>query len=83
MTKVDTTPRQLVICFARMFAFERWQVLIAALHLYKLHGVDMMVIPIASVLQEIYALLEEYEKEGFVRLRRAPKLPVFVSFFGC
>jgi predicted DNA-binding protein (MmcQ/YjbR family) len=40
-----------------------------------------MVIPIASVLQEIYALLEEYEKDEFIRLKRAPKLPVFVSAF--
>jgi hypothetical protein len=63
-----------------MFNFENWQVLLAALHLNKMHGVDLMVIPIYSVLHQIYRLLEEYESAGFIRLKQAPKLPIFVSF---
>jgi hypothetical protein len=62
-----------------MFLFERWQVLIAALQLHRMNGVNLMVIPIISVLREIYDLLKEYESEGVVRLKHAPQIPFFVS----
>jgi hypothetical protein len=64
-----------------MVHYEAWRVVLAALEFYKYHGVNLMVIPIASVLEKLYAILQAYEKEGTVRLKAAPIVPKFVSCF--
>ncbi|KAI6185643.1 Glycosyltransferase family 92 protein [Aphelenchoides besseyi] len=75
ITHPDTKPRGFVVCFSRMFNYERWQSGLAALEFYKFHGVDLMVIPIMSVIKEMYTILREYETEGSVRLKRAAMVP--------
>jgi hypothetical protein len=64
-----------------MINYERWQVALAALEMYQLHGVELMVIPIASVISQLYVVLKAYEQStGRVRLKPAVKIPFFVSF---
>jgi hypothetical protein len=58
-----------------MFFFERWQAAITAIHMYKFHKVDLMVIPVVSAIKEMFELLREYEKDGIVRLKRAALIP--------
>lgn len=43
--------------------------------MYKFHGVDLMVIPIISVIKEMFEILRAYESEGIVRLKRAALIP--------
>jgi hypothetical protein len=81
LTRTDKIPRNLVVCFSRMIHYEAWRVVLAAMEFYKYHGVDLMVIPIASVLERLYTVLQAYEKTGQVRLKPAPVVPKFVSYF--
>lgn len=62
-----------------MINYERWQIALATLELYQLHGVDLMVIPIASVIDQLHIILKAYEKTGRVRLKPAVRIPHFVS----
>lgn len=80
ITKPDSKKRGFVVCFSRMFFFERWQAALTALQLYKFHGVDLMVIPIISVIKEIFDILREYENDGVVKLKRAAVIPTIVNF---
>jgi hypothetical protein len=75
----DPKPRTLVVCFSRMYYFEKWQIALAAIELYSLHGADMMVIPISSIIDKLYTVLQAYESTGKVKLKQAIKIPLFVS----
>lgn len=79
MTEADTTPRTLVVCFSRLFLFEKWEVLLASLELYDFFGADLMVLQIISVIDKLYPILKAYEEAGRIRLKAAPKIPQFVS----
>ena len=76
----DSTPRQLVVCFSRMFAYEKWQTAIAAIELYMLHGADLMIVPIASVIHDLFLVLRAYEESGAnIRMQPAVRISSFVS----
>jgi hypothetical protein len=62
-----------------MFFFERWQAALTALQMYKFHGVDMMVLPVISMIKEMYEILRAYEIENIVRIKPAAVIPNIVS----
>ncbi|CAD5218851.1 unnamed protein product [Bursaphelenchus okinawaensis] len=71
---VDQQKRNFIVCMSRMFLFENWQLFIASIELYRFYGADLMVTYIESVLSDIYRMLMAYDKEGFVKIRKASRL---------
>jgi hypothetical protein len=63
-----------------MFFFEKWQTLLISLELYKHYGADLLVIPLLSAIDKLFAVLRAYEQSGRVRLKPAVLIPKFVSF---
>ncbi|KAI1726033.1 glycosyltransferase family 92 domain-containing protein [Ditylenchus destructor] len=72
---VDREPRQLVICMSRIFAFEKWQLLLTAMEVYRFLKVDLVVTYVNSVLSSIYALMKAYEREGRLLIKPGIKFP--------
>jgi hypothetical protein len=64
-----------------MYFFERWQSALTALQMYKFHGVDLMVLPVISMITQMYEILRAYEAEGLIRLKPASVIPKIVSNF--
>lgn len=60
---------------------ENWQIMLAALEIYKFYGADLSVLSITSVIDSLYIILKEYERDGTIRLKPAVKIPTFVSVF--
>ncbi|KAI1707101.1 glycosyltransferase family 92 domain-containing protein [Ditylenchus destructor] len=73
----DRRPRHLVVCMSRLVAFERWQLLVTALEVYKFLKVDLVVAHVKSVLSPILELMKMYEEDGILALRTAGRLPSF------
>ncbi|KAI1700332.1 glycosyltransferase family 92 domain-containing protein [Ditylenchus destructor] len=71
----DQRPRHLVVCMSRLFAFEKWQILVTALEVYKILKVDLVVAHVKSVLTPIFELMKMYEEDGILALRTAARLP--------
>ncbi|KAI1700809.1 glycosyltransferase family 92 domain-containing protein [Ditylenchus destructor] len=71
----DRTKRQMVMCMSRVFAFEKWQLLVTALEVYKLLKVDLVVAHVNSVLTPIFRLMKEYERDGILAIRPGIRLP--------
>ncbi|CAD5227217.1 unnamed protein product [Bursaphelenchus xylophilus] len=64
------------VCFNQMYMFERWQTALAVLQLYQAYGASALVIPIHSVIEELYDVLEYFEKRmDGIRIDTAPVLP--------
>ena len=63
-----------------MVAYEKWQIALAAIELYLLHGADLLVVPLISTLADLYTLLRAYEQTANSRLRVQPAAmaPLFV-----
>uniref|UniRef100_A0A183CRF3 Glycosyltransferase family 92 protein n=1 Tax=Globodera pallida TaxID=36090 RepID=A0A183CRF3_GLOPA len=74
--KADQTPRNLLICVSRIFAFEKWQLLLTAMEVYKALGVDLVVMHIVSALSAVIKLINAYEAEGRLAVRKGFKLPL-------
>ncbi|KAL3105214.1 hypothetical protein niasHT_024108 [Heterodera trifolii] len=74
--KADQTPRNFLICVSRIFAFEKWQLLITAMEVYKSLGVDLVVLHIVSALSAVFNLIKAYEAEGRLAVRMGFKLPI-------
>ncbi|CAD5224986.1 unnamed protein product [Bursaphelenchus xylophilus] len=77
---IELTPNQiekrnLVVCFARTFYFENWQVLLVLFEIYRHHGVDQFVLPIISITEKIYEFLERYKNYIILRLKKGFLLP--------
>ncbi|KAE9551474.1 hypothetical protein FO519_005319 [Halicephalobus sp. NKZ332] len=53
-----------VVCFSPLFYFEKWQLLLTSLEIYKFYGADLQVIYVQSMLLHIYSILEVYAKNG-------------------
>uniref|UniRef100_A0A183BJ34 Glycosyltransferase family 92 protein n=1 Tax=Globodera pallida TaxID=36090 RepID=A0A183BJ34_GLOPA len=68
--KADQTPRNLLICVSRIFAFEKWQLLLTAMEVYKALGVDLVVMHIVSALSAVIKLINAYEAEGRLAVRK-------------
>ncbi|KAI3420818.1 hypothetical protein GPALN_014437 [Globodera pallida] len=75
----DRTPRNLVICISRLFAFEKWQLLFIAMETYKKLGVDLVVLHVISALSAVYELIKAYESEERLAVRNGLQLP-FLEF---
>ncbi|KAI6174385.1 Glycosyltransferase family 92 protein [Aphelenchoides besseyi] len=75
VTQPATTSRSLVVCFSNLFRYEQWPLALATVELYLRYGADLLVIPIASVLLELYTVLETYEQNGQVQLKPAVVVP--------
>uniref|UniRef100_A0A1I8BU84 Glycosyltransferase family 92 protein n=1 Tax=Meloidogyne hapla TaxID=6305 RepID=A0A1I8BU84_MELHA len=73
--KTDQKPRSLVLCISRVFAFERWQLLITALEMYRLLNVNLVVAHIQSAITSVYNLLKLYESEGILSIRPGIRFP--------
>ncbi|KAI1700813.1 glycosyltransferase family 92 domain-containing protein [Ditylenchus destructor] len=71
----DRRPRHLVVCMSRLIAFEKWQLLVTALEVYKFLKVDLVVAHVKSVLTPILELMKIYEEDGILALRTAGRLP--------
>ncbi|KAI1716892.1 glycosyltransferase family 92 domain-containing protein [Ditylenchus destructor] len=71
----DRKKRQMVMCMSRVFAFEKWQLLVTALEVYKLLKVDLVVAHVNSVLTPIFQLMKEYEADGILAIRAGIRLP--------
>ncbi|KAI1711630.1 glycosyltransferase family 92 domain-containing protein [Ditylenchus destructor] len=67
--KASKKPRQMVLCMSRIFGFEKWQLLITALEVYRLLQVDLVVAHVNSVLAPIFELMKAYEKDGILAIR--------------
>ncbi|CAD5225581.1 unnamed protein product [Bursaphelenchus xylophilus] len=70
----DKQKRNFIVCMSRMFMFENWQLFITSIELYRYYGADLMVTYIESALSDIYRILLAYEREGFVKIRKATRL---------
>ena len=68
-------PRRLVLCISRVFAFERWQLLLTALEAYRAFGVDLVVAHVQSALTAVFKLMQAYEWEGVLRIRHGIRFP--------
>uniref|UniRef100_A0A914M856 Glycosyltransferase family 92 protein n=1 Tax=Meloidogyne incognita TaxID=6306 RepID=A0A914M856_MELIC len=73
--KTDKQQRSLVLCISRVFAFERWQLLITALEMYRLLNVNLVVAHIQSAITSVYNLLKLYEREGILSVRPGIRFP--------
>ncbi|KAL3113004.1 hypothetical protein niasHT_013469 [Heterodera trifolii] len=73
--KANETPRKLVMCISRIFAFEKWELLIVAMEVYKRLGVDLVVTHVYSALTPVFELIRAYETEGRLAIRKGVKLP--------
>ena len=73
--KTDRKVRELVVCVTPLSRYEDWQIALAAIELYRLHGASLLVVPIDSVVDELFALFRAYESVGVVRTKRAVELP--------
>jgi hypothetical protein len=49
------------------------------LQMYKYHKVDLMVLPVTSMIKEMFEILREYEADGLVRLKPSAVIPNIVS----
>ncbi|KAK0400422.1 hypothetical protein QR680_015234 [Steinernema hermaphroditum] len=74
VTKADYERRQLVVCMSRIFYFEHWQLLLTSLEIYRHFGADLMVTYIESVISDIAAIMNAYEKEGFLKMKPGIRL---------
>ncbi|KAK0400423.1 hypothetical protein QR680_015234 [Steinernema hermaphroditum] len=74
VTKADYERRQLVVCMSRIFYFEHWQLLFTSLEIYRYFGADLMVTYIESVISDIAAIMNAYEKEGFLKMKPGIRL---------
>uniref|UniRef100_A0A914HJV3 Glycosyltransferase family 92 protein n=1 Tax=Globodera rostochiensis TaxID=31243 RepID=A0A914HJV3_GLORO len=75
LQRPDGTPRNLVMCISRIFAFEKWELLIAAMEVYKALGVDLVVTHVYSALTPVFELIRAYEAEGRLAIRTGVRLP--------
>lgn len=66
----EQTPRILLVCISRLFAFERWELIIAAMEVYKALGVNLIVLHINSVISSVFELIQAYETEGRLAVRK-------------
>ncbi|KAI6170010.1 Glycosyltransferase family 92 protein [Aphelenchoides besseyi] len=66
----------LVVCYPRMFYFENWQTFLISIEVYRHFGVNRFSIPIVSVIEELYTILEHYEHHGLVKLKEGVVLPL-------
>lgn len=60
---------------SRIFAFEKWQLIIIAMETYRLMQVDLVVSYLFSALTPVFELMRAYEAEGLLRLKEAIKFP--------
>ncbi|KAI1709436.1 glycosyltransferase family 92 domain-containing protein [Ditylenchus destructor] len=75
VTKADNKRRSLIICPGRMFAFDKWHLLVTALELYRAHWVDLVLVYIHSVDTDIHKLITFYEQDGLVQIRPSLQMP--------
>ncbi|KAF7639646.1 Glycosyltransferase family 92 protein, partial [Meloidogyne graminicola] len=73
--KTDQHSRSLVLCISRVFAFERWQLLITALEMYRILNVNLVVAHIQSAITSVYNLFKLYENEGILSIRPGIRFP--------
>uniref|UniRef100_A0A915DBS7 Glycosyltransferase family 92 protein n=1 Tax=Ditylenchus dipsaci TaxID=166011 RepID=A0A915DBS7_9BILA len=71
----DRQPRDIVICMSRIFAFERWQLLVTAMEVYKLLKVDLVVAHVISALDSIYQLMKVYEEQKILLIKPGVEFP--------
>src|SRR4051812_46917231 len=53
----------MVICMSRVFAFEKWQLLVTVLEIYRQLGVDLVFTHVKSSLSSVFHLMKAYERE--------------------
>jgi hypothetical protein len=56
--------RTLVLCISRVFAFEKWQLFIAAMELYRELRVDLVVTHVYSAVKSVFDLMSLYQGTG-------------------
>uniref|UniRef100_A0A915ELB2 Glycosyltransferase family 92 protein n=1 Tax=Ditylenchus dipsaci TaxID=166011 RepID=A0A915ELB2_9BILA len=62
--KPNLQQQQLVICINRIFAFEKWQLFITVMEVYRLLKVDLVSLHVISAISSIFELMKAYEAEG-------------------
>lgn len=72
----DKKPKELVICLSRIFAFEKWQLLVTTMEVYRYLQVDLIVTHVNSAITSIYELMKAYEEEGLLAIRAGIQLPI-------
>jgi hypothetical protein len=65
----------MVVCLTPLYVFEQWNLLVMLLELYRLQRVDRVIIYIQSLDVTIFRLLQLYEADGLVAIRKAFVLP--------
>lgn len=78
----DRTPRGVVVCTSRMFAFEAWKTMLFSIELYRAVGVDLVVAYAESVFYSIFQLMRYVQAKQCWKvsgLRARPCSPVRVS----
>ncbi|KAI1702764.1 glycosyltransferase family 92 domain-containing protein [Ditylenchus destructor] len=71
----DRKPRSMVMCLSRVFAFEKWRLLITVLEIYRQLGVNLVVTHVNSAHPAVFDLMKVYEGEGILSVRTAIKFP--------
>jgi hypothetical protein len=56
--------RTLVLCVSRIIAFEKWQLFVAAMELYRELRVDLVVTHVYSAVKPVFDLMRIYENTG-------------------
>uniref|UniRef100_A0A183C0W9 C-type lectin domain-containing protein n=1 Tax=Globodera pallida TaxID=36090 RepID=A0A183C0W9_GLOPA len=79
MTPTDLTPREFVACPGRMFALEQWHLLITALEMHRIHGVELVVAHILSVRDPLFELVRLYQLDGLLTIRSSLRMPSLIS----
>ncbi|KAH7718829.1 Protein F59C6.8 [Aphelenchoides avenae] len=58
-----------VACFSPLFYYERWQLIIATLEIYRQFGVGVQTYYIQSMVAEVFEFLKVYERRGLVDIQ--------------
>uniref|UniRef100_A0A914XC49 Glycosyltransferase family 92 protein n=1 Tax=Plectus sambesii TaxID=2011161 RepID=A0A914XC49_9BILA len=67
----------IVVCISPLFLYERWQMLVTAIGIWRHYGANEVVVYYLSALETVYRLMKAYESSGLIRLESFPSLPSF------
>ena len=64
-----------------MYGYEKWQPVLVILELYLLFGADLLIVPIVSILHDLFIVLNAYKQSNSKQIRVWPgiRIPTFVS----